>query len=286
MDINKHTSNRNQAIENYIQRVTELTQLGSRALSNEELLKIASELGISDDEIAIAQQQSQAHYVRAQGYYHLAHWDEAISELENALEINPFNLPMLHLLAKSHLGRWQQKHNRQDEKKIKIRIKQCLEIQPDDQESLKLLAELDQLINNYRYRLWGASGLILLGVGLLIGLLFPPTNSLSSLLAREDKLQGINRELNEQIELLRQEQIFLYNELSAKNQKQKDINQQLEFKIQELENQINNLTFKQQELIKKFDRPAQLLRWETLPSDDYNDDPYDYEDERNIRELP
>ena len=267
MDINNHTSNRNQAIENYIQRVTELTQVGNRVLSHEELLKIASELGISDDEIAIAQQQSQAHFIRAQGYYNLAHWNEAISELENALEINPFNLPMLHLLVKSHLGRWQQKHSRQDEEQIKIKIKQCLEIQPDDQESLKLLAELDKLINNYRYQLWGASGLLLVAVGLFIGLFFPPNASLSSLLAREDKLQQINRELNEQIEILQQEQIFLYNQLSTENKRQKRINKQLEFEIQKLENQINNLTFKQQELIKRINRPVPRNPLEFLPSD-------------------
>lgn len=55
-------NNRNQAIENYIQRVTELTQLKQTIPTNEELLKIASELGISDGEIAIAQKQSQAHF--------------------------------------------------------------------------------------------------------------------------------------------------------------------------------------------------------------------------------
>jgi tetratricopeptide (TPR) repeat protein len=267
MDINNNTSNRNQAIENYIQRVTELTQMGNRVLSHEELLKIASELGITDDEIAIAQQQSQAHFLRAQGYYNLAHWDEAISELENALEVNPFNLPMLHLLVKSHLGRWQQKHSRKDEEQIKIRIKQCLEIQPDDQESLKLLAELDKLINNYRYQLWGFSGLLLLGFGLVIGLFFPPNISLSSLIAREDELQQINNELNEQIGILKEEQMFLHNELSRENQQLKQANEQLEFKIQDLENQINNLTFKQQELIKKINRPVPRDPLEFLPSD-------------------
>ena len=267
MDINNHNSERNEAIENYIQRVTELTQLGHRVLSNEELLKIASELGISDEEIAIAQQQSQAHYLRAQGYYNLAHWDEAITELEDALAVNPFNLPMLHLLVKSHLGRWQKKHNRQDEEQIKIRIKQCLEIQPDDQESLKLLAELDKLINNYRYQLWGISGISLVVIGLFIGLLFPPSSSLSSLLAREDQLQQINKELNEQIEILQQEQIFLHNQLSAENRKQRQINEQLQFKIQKLENQINNLTFKQQELMRRLNEPVPRNPLEVLPWD-------------------
>ena len=80
MESNHQFRNHNQAIETYIQRVTELTQVGNRVLSHDELLKIASELGISDSEIAVAQKQSQDHYIRAQGYFGLSHWDEAIEE--------------------------------------------------------------------------------------------------------------------------------------------------------------------------------------------------------------
>ena len=265
MNSNNNSSPRNQAIENYIQRVTELTQLGNKALSNQELVKIASELGISDEEIAIAQQQSQAHFLRAQGYYNLAHWDEAINELEEALAFNPFHLPMLHLLVKSYLGRWQQKHNRQDEEQIKLRIKQCLEIQPDDQESLKLLSELDKLVNKYKYQIWGLSAFFLVVAGSFLGLMISSNVSLDVLLQREDRLEKINQQLTQQIKNLQEEQILLYNQILNQNREQKKINQQYEFQIQRLENEIKNLNLKQQELLKKINESSTPLPFENFP---------------------
>ena len=262
---NNNSSGRNQAIENYIQRVTELAQLGNKPLSNQELLKIASELGISDEEIAVAQKQSHAHFLRAQGYFNLNHWDEAITELEEALAFNPFHLPMLHLLVRSYLGRWKQRHNRQDEEQIKLRIKQCLEIQPDDQESLKLLSELDKLIHHYRYQIWGVSALFLVLIGSLIGLFASGNPSLSALINREDKLQQINQELRQEIEDLQSEQILLNNQLLNQYKQQERINQQLEFQVQRLEKEIKNLTLKQQELLKKVNQPTTRIPLDQLP---------------------
>ena len=255
MESNYHLKNRNQAIETYIERVTELTQIGHRVLSHDELLTIASELGISDSEIAIAQKQSQSHYVRAQGNHSLKHWDEAIEELENALAINPFNLPMLHLLIKCYLGRWRQSHNRQDIELINLRIKQCLEIQPDDQESLKLLAQLDKFIHRRKIKFLTISGFFVVLTGSLIGLFISSNISLEELVNRESKLQAINESLTGQIKILEEEQILLQQKLSGELYQQQQLNKELEFKIQQLENQIKNLNAKQQELIRKSNRP-------------------------------
>ena len=260
MEAKNRSEDRQMAIEIYIQRVTELTQIGKRVLSQEELLKIASELGISDDDIAIAQQQSQAHYIRAQGYHNLGHWDEAIVELEEALTFNPFSLPMLHLLAKCYLGRWQKKHNRQDEEQVKLKIRQCLEIQPDDQESLKLLAQLDKLIDNHRYQIWGVGSLFLVAIGLFIGVVFSSGNSLSNLLARESELQQVNQQLTTEIEMLQEQQIMLSEQFDRENQQQQELINQLQFKIEKLENQINNLNIKQQQLIRRRESPFPSLR--------------------------
>ena len=271
MENNNHFSQRHQAIEKYIQKVTELTQVGNHIISDEELLQFASELGISDEEIAIVQQQSQAHYIRGQGYYNLAHWDEAIVELEDALAINPFNLSMLHLLTKSYISRWQKHHKYRDEQQIRIRIKQCLEIQPDDQESLKLLAQFDKLKHSFKYQKWGLSGVILITVGLLIGIFFPPNISLSSLLMKENRLEQVNKDLINQIETLRKEQEFLYNQLYEENRLQKQVNEELNFYIQDLENKLETLTIKQQNLIEKLNNsssPPAILN--NLPSDNQN----------------
>lgn len=248
----KNLSNTNQAIENYIQRVTELSQLGQKIPTNEELLIIASELGISDKEIATAQKQSQAHFIRAQGYVSLRHWDDAINELEEALAFNPFNLPMLHLLINAYLGRWKEKHNKQDEEQIKFRVKQCLEIQPDDQESLNLLAKLDQFVHNYKYQLYSISAISLIVIGSVIGFFFLNNISLNLFSQNDKKLQDVKNELIKEIQQLKDEQKILYDQLSEKIKSQEEIGKDYEIQLQILKNETEKLNQQNQELIYKF----------------------------------
>lgn len=246
-------ANPNDAIELYIKRVTELSQLGQKIPSHQDLLKIASELGISDEEIQCAQRQSQAHFIRAKGYSNLRHWDDAIDELQEALAFNPFNLPMLHLLITCYLGRWKNQHNSQDEQQIKIRVKQCLEIQPDDQESLNLLAQLDKLMMTYKYQLWGLITLGLLIVGSLTGFLVLNNISLNLFTQKDKKIDNIKNELFTEIKNFKDEQILLYNKLlqDIKNQENLDNNRQLEVEI--LKKDFKQLNEQYQELLKKID---------------------------------
>lgn len=247
----KNLSNTNQAIETYIQRVTELSQLGQKIPTNEELLTIASELGISDKEIVSAQKQSQAHFIRAQGYVTLRHWDDAIAELEEALAFNPFNLQMLHLLINAYLGRWKERHNKQDEEQIKFRVKQCLEIQPDDQESLNLLAKLDQFVNNYKYQLWGISTISLILVGSGIGFFFLNNISLNLFSQNDKKLQSVKEELVKEIQQLKDEQKILYNQLLEKVKNQEEIDKDSQLQIQILKSELEKLNQQNQELSNK-----------------------------------
>lgn len=251
MTDHKNLSNTNQAIETYIQRVTELSQLGQKIPTNEELLTIASELGISDKEITSAQKQSQAHFIRAQGYVTLRHWDDAIAELEEALAFNPFNLPMLHLLINAYLGRWKERHNKQDEELIKFRVKQCLEIQPDDQESLNFLAKLDQFVNNYKYQLWGITGISLIIIGSGIGFFLLNNISLNLFSQNDKKIQGVKDELINEIKQLKDEQKILYEQLSEKVKIQEEIDKDSQLQIQILKNEIQKLNQQNQELNNK-----------------------------------
>ena len=74
-------------IDNYIQRVTELSQSTNRIPTNDELEKIAADLEIGPEEIQLTQKQSQDHYVRDQGYSRLKYWDDAIEELQEAIAL-------------------------------------------------------------------------------------------------------------------------------------------------------------------------------------------------------
>ena len=228
----------NQTIENYIQRVTELSQLGHKIPTSEELNQIASELGISEKEIVCAQKQSEAHFIRAQGYCGLNHWDDAIEELQEAVAFNPLNLEMIHLLAQAHFGRWHHKHHPQDERQVKMRIKQCLEIQPNHEPSLALLAKFDRALRNRHYRLTAIASLTCIISGSIIGYLLFNDISLNLFSRRDTKLENLKSELYQTIEQLQQEEKILFHNL-VKDLEKKELNNQA--KISQLENQIKQL---------------------------------------------
>ena len=217
------TSSSNSFIENYIQRITELSQSSQRIPSAAELEKVATDLGISADEIKEAQQQSQAHFTRAQGYMRLKHWDDAIEELQAAVALCPSQENLLLSLATAHLGRWHQRHRREDVENVRLRIKECLSLKPDSEEALQLLAKLDRACQWHRNLL----------VGLVLGLgSFLTTSSLvlfwpQSLFAdweifwhRPSQLEQLEQQLWRELEVLRQEQEQLREEVFSSQRRE------------------------------------------------------------------
>jgi tetratricopeptide (TPR) repeat protein len=210
------TSISNNVIEDYIQRVSELNQSIRRIPTSEELEKIAVDLGISDEEIRAAQKQSQDNFIRAKSYCSLSHWDDAIAELQEALIFNPGNLEMLTCLATAYMGRWQKLHRPEDEKNIRDTIRKCLTIQPDHEESLFLLSELDRALETKRQQtsiLVGASlGIIVAGIG--FGSLLVLNNPLSRLFNKEPSaVEQLKLQMVEEITTLRQTQEEMRMEL-------------------------------------------------------------------------
>ena len=244
----KSKSISNHTIENYIQRVTELTQSAQKIPTNEELEKIVTHLGISPEEIKTAQKQSQDHFTRAQGYFKLKHWDDAIAELQEAIALNPSNLEILNLLANAHLGRWYAKHYRDDEEEIRRRIKQCLEIKPDHQESLSLLAKLDLAIQKHQHRKIFWRAFISIFIGSLVGFFFLNDISFNLLSNRNSKLEDIKLEITKEIEQLRKEQENLLKQFIEKEEKATQVNQEniakSQRRIEQLEKEVKALNEK------------------------------------------
>jgi len=241
------TSISNHAIEDYIQRVTELSQSIRRIPTSDELERIAVELGISDEEIKAAQKQSQDNFIRAKSYCSLSHWNDAIAELQEALIFNPANLEMLTCLAIAYMGRWQKLHRLEDEKNIRDTIRKCLGIQPDHEESLHLLAELDREIEKKRQQasiLAGLSlGIIVAGFGFGSFLVF--SNPLSRFFTREPSaVEQLKLQMVEEITNLRQTQEEMRMELySLQNilAEQSDRNRFSQSSVDELERRAKRL---------------------------------------------
>ena len=133
-----------QLIDNYIKRITEFSQNVQRIPTTEELDKIVSELGITDEQIAAIQAESQSHFIRAKSYIKLKQWNDAIIELQEGISLNPFNLEMISCLGEAYMGRWHLKHKEKDAINIQMSAKKCLQIKPDSEEAMSLLSKFNR----------------------------------------------------------------------------------------------------------------------------------------------
>ena len=241
MEHTKNLPHSNKTIEEFIQRITEFSQSGRKIPTNQELEQIASEVGISAEEISLAQQQSEANFLRAKGYCSLKHWDDAIIELQEGLAFNPYKLEMIHLLLDAYLGRWQENHKLEDEKEIRSRVKQCLEIQPNDEESLRKLQQLTKFIRNRQLMGFTIGTIGLLSMGTFIGLFALNNNSLNIFGQRNSEIEILENNLQQRIDLMIRTNESNINYLSTQIDEQKQINNQLQEKINELESQNSRL---------------------------------------------
>ncbi|MGK7955651.1 MAG: hypothetical protein AB4063_10385 [Crocosphaera sp.] len=244
----------NNVIDNYIQRVTEWSQSSQRIPTTEELESIAAELGIEPEEIQAAQKQSHDHYVRAQGYMRLKHWDDAIAELQEAVAFNPSNLDMLVSLASAHMGRWEAYHRREDEENIRLRIRQCLVIKPDCEDALNLLARLSNTLK-WRNRILTAIGVGLGGVCVGIGGVFLLGDGLPGWWQRESKLEQLEQTFIQELNHLQRQQEGLEAQIKGSQRQNDQRNQtnqlRLQSEIDQLERQVNQLRQKITEIEKE-----------------------------------
>ncbi|MFN5515668.1 MAG: tetratricopeptide repeat protein [Cyanobacteriota bacterium] len=233
-------------IENYIQRVTEFSQSAQRLPTAAELEKIATDLGIDPEEIQAAQREAQAHYTRAQGYLRLRHWEDAITELQDAVALNPANSEMLLALAQAHLGRWRLSHRREDAEELRLRARQCLALDPNSDPALELLGLFSKLRQRRRQGFWAL--VLFVGAVLTGGLGYLLIQGrLPYVLQSRAELEQLERRLEGETRRLREDQSRLQEEILAR---QRAEDAALNLRLIQLQNRLQSLE-KELETLKK-----------------------------------
>ena len=246
------------AIETYIQRVTELSQSSKRIPTPAELEKIVTDLGITPEEIANAERESQDHYTRAQGYLRLKYWDDAILELQEAIAFNPSSADMMLASAQAYLGRWQQQHKKEDETQFHWQVRQCLAIQPDCEEALNLLEKFQGMRQQYQQRFIYVSifcGAVVLGI---IGFLFSQ-QKLPYVLQKQSDLAVLQQEiesLSQQQETIKKYLNDLERNQGSKSRRYQQQTANFQRDIKSLNLKIRNLEKLLQELQTKVLSPS------------------------------
>jgi tetratricopeptide (TPR) repeat protein len=141
------------------------------------LESIATELGLSADDVRRANGIAADHHKRARHYIEVSRWDDAIAELTQAIALRPQEPDVRFALAEAHAGRWADDGRSADKQQAERAIRKVLEQQPDRKEAYALLQRLDKPRSGRRNALWigmaGVVGLVAVMVSLDDGFLRP-----------------------------------------------------------------------------------------------------------------
>ncbi|MEO0739933.1 MAG: hypothetical protein AAFZ35_24365, partial [Cyanobacteria bacterium J06649_12] len=165
-------------IETYIERLLAWKD----PITAQTLDQLATEIGLSPDDMAAIHKQAQDHLSRGKNYIGFDCFDEAIEELTQAASLDPLNLEILQTLAAAHEGRYQKNKKTADKTAAIQTAKRCLDVALDDVTATKLIASLDTPKTSPFKRVIGGVGTLLLVVGVygskpIIKLLFSGSNS-------------------------------------------------------------------------------------------------------------
>jgi hypothetical protein len=131
-------------LRKYIERLTALRGEEGRHIELADMKEVARELGMSEDDIAAADLAAKAH--RDRGLRHLQHrrWDDAVTELREAMALDPMSIEILHPLATAHKERWRATGSQSDRKRASELASRTIAIDPAHDASYLLLNELDE----------------------------------------------------------------------------------------------------------------------------------------------
>jgi tetratricopeptide (TPR) repeat protein len=137
--------NSDKMIEAYISKLFEVQRAReNQPLTEQELKEIALDAGMSEEDWQAAQEVADDHNARAEGFLGYKNWTEAINEYEQTLRIRPQHPQPLSGIAYALKMRWQTTQNSQDKERALAYARQCLQVSPENAQSLMIVSELSQ----------------------------------------------------------------------------------------------------------------------------------------------
>lgn len=133
----------NKIIEAYISKLFEVQRAReNQPLTDEELKEIALDAGMTEEDWQAAQEAANDHNARAEGFLKYKNWSEAVNEYAQALSIRPLDTQLLSGIAYGLKMRWHTTHDPQDRDRALTYARQCLQVSPENAQSLMIVSEL------------------------------------------------------------------------------------------------------------------------------------------------
>lgn len=133
------------ALLSYLRRVQAVKDQKDTQLSVDEMRATALELGISDAELAAADQEAEKRIERGRGFLRHGRLMDALKDLTEAAALRPQDVDTLHLLARAHLDAFRRTRKEPHRAQAEQLARFCLELAPDHDASYTLLNNLDTL---------------------------------------------------------------------------------------------------------------------------------------------
>lgn len=134
---------RHKTVDRYVQRVLALRDEQTAEATAEELRAIALEIGLDEDDLAAVERSAADHFTRGEAYLEHERYADAITELEDAVALEPRRIEWLHALACAHAGRWRETGEVTHRNRAEALARRCLELDPRHSASIAVLDALD-----------------------------------------------------------------------------------------------------------------------------------------------
>lgn len=124
-------STRQQIIDTYVERVSELEDKRSDLLTQDEFDEIKNDLDISHDDLEFIDESVKEHTSRGEKFILHSLYDDAIEELRMASALAPFDHDVSYNLAKAYCKRYEKEDKPEDLERMEKLARRCIELDPD-----------------------------------------------------------------------------------------------------------------------------------------------------------
>lgn len=207
----------------YIERLLAFkNDLSRQSFSAQDLKHIAEELGFDETEWQKIQQIAENYYLNGQAFLAQQNWQDALSEFDKSLAINPHHEGSLLGKVQAYAALKQIRNKKSDEEQLKAYAQQLLQLKPGHSEVVRLLSQASPPPKKrpfFSSPFIIAASIVFMVALLGIYLLYPNQDHRQTPQPIEKELElGKNQRAESAEELEAQKKQMLYNEIIDKRE--------------------------------------------------------------------
>jgi tetratricopeptide (TPR) repeat protein len=131
-------------LQSYIQKILAIQEQKDSEISEEDLHKIAEDLGLTSQDFARLEKSFEGHWKRGVNFSKHNRFEDAIEELLIATAIKPLHPEPYYELAAAFQKKWTQTGKDEHRQQAEYYAKRCLHLEPEHKKTYLLLGEMEK----------------------------------------------------------------------------------------------------------------------------------------------